>query len=124
MTANELFKDGQLAKAVEAQIQEVKTHPADQSKRLFLFELIIFTGDLDRAKRQGDLVKYDNIELESAMQTYRKLLDAEAARRRVFREGTKPLFLGEVPDHVNLRLYALTRLREGNKASPPALLTN
>ena len=124
MTANELFKAGQLAKAVEAQIQEVKTHPADQSKRLFLFELIVFTGDLDRAKRQGDLLKYDNIELESAMQTYRKLLDAEAARRRVFREGTKPLFLGEVPEHVNLRLDALNRLREGNKAEADSILKN
>src|SRR5262245_10874245 len=122
MTANEFYKAGQLAKAVEAQIQDVKSHPADHAKRLFLFELLIFAGDLDRAKRQGDLVKYDNIELESAMQTYRKLLDAETARRRVFREGTKPLFLGDVPDHVNIRLDALNRLREGNKTEANALL--
>lgn len=122
MNATELFKAGQLAKAVDAQIQEVKAHPADANRRLFLFELLLFTGDLDRAKRQGDLVKYDSIELESAMQSYRKLLDAEAARRKVFREGAKPMFIGEVPEHVTLRLDAINRLREGNTAEATALL--
>ncbi len=39
MTASELYKAGRLHEAIEAQLQEVKAQPADQGKRLFLFEL-------------------------------------------------------------------------------------
>ena len=42
MNASELYKAGKLQEAVDAQIKEVKASPADQSKRLFLFELLAF----------------------------------------------------------------------------------
>ena len=42
--------------------------------------LEVFTGDLDRAKRQADLIKYDQIELESANQL-RAFQSAESAGR-------------------------------------------
>jgi protein involved in temperature-dependent protein secretion len=38
MKAPDLFKDCRLQQAIDAQVQEVKTNPADQAKRLFLFE--------------------------------------------------------------------------------------
>ena len=38
MSANDFFKAGKLQDAIDAQVQEVKTNPADQAKRLFLFE--------------------------------------------------------------------------------------
>src|SRR4051794_19670600 len=49
MTAGELFRAGQLTKAIEAQLQEVRSAPADKAKRFFLFELLSFAGDFDRA---------------------------------------------------------------------------
>src|SRR5262245_43141677 len=60
MSASEAFKAGRLQEAIDAQIQEVRAHPADHGKRLFLFELAAFAGDLDRARRQIDAVKYDD----------------------------------------------------------------
>jgi len=39
MSASELFKAGKLQEAIDAQLKEVKNKPADQSERLFLFEL-------------------------------------------------------------------------------------
>jgi len=57
MDAGELFKAGRLAEAVAQQLQEVKAHPADQARRVFLFELLCFDGDLDRARRQADAIR-------------------------------------------------------------------
>jgi type VI secretion system protein ImpE len=112
MNAAELYKAGRLPEAIEAQIQEVKANPIDNSRRLFLFELLAFAGELDRARRQIDVVKYDDADLDMATLTYRKLLDSEEARRKLFAEGVPPGFFGEPPEHLRLRLAAVQQLRE------------
>jgi len=116
MSANDLFKAGKLQDAIDAQLTEVKTNPADHGKRLFLFELLSFAGDLDRARRQIDAISYGEMERDAAVLDYRKLLDAEQARRRLFGEGLAPQFLLPFPDHVHQRLEAVNRLREGRHA--------
>ena len=103
MNATELFRSGKLQEAIDAQVREVKTNPVDQGQRLFLFELLVFAGDLDRAGRQIEAIHYDNPELDGAVLAYRQLLDAEKARRRLFHEGLRPQFLAEPPEHVRLR---------------------
>src|SRR5262245_31591696 len=113
MNATDLFKAGRLQEAIDAQLKEVKASPGDQKKRLFLFELVAFTGDLDRARRQVEALKFDEVELETAALSYRKLLDAEQLRRRLFTESLKPEFFGEPGEHVGLRLDAVNRTREG-----------
>ncbi|MFL5246127.1 MAG: type VI secretion system accessory protein TagJ [Gemmataceae bacterium] len=122
MTASELLETGKLQGAIDAQVREVKSDPADAAKRLFLFELLAFAGDLDRARRQMDAIHYDELELEAARMAYRNLLDAEQARRRVMQEGIAPQFFGEVPAHGHLRLQALNRLRDGVPAEAASLL--
>src|SRR5947209_5039936 len=107
MSASDLFKAGQLQQAVDAQVKEVKAQPQDHARRLFLFELLAFSGDLDRARKQIDVLKYDDVAQEAAAQHYRHLLDAEALRRRLFRESLQPGFFGEVPDHAHIRLEAI-----------------
>jgi type VI secretion system protein ImpE len=123
MSASELFKAGRLQEAIDAQIQEVKANPADPSKRLFLFELLAFAGDLERAKKQIDALRFDQPELAAAVQDYRKILDAEQARRRLFREGAEPKFLVPPGDHVRLRMEAVGRLRDQQPAEAAELLT-
>jgi type VI secretion system protein ImpE len=112
MNPAELYKAGQLAEAVNAQIGEVKANPADHARRLFLFELLAFAGDWDRARRQIDAVQYNEPDLDIAVLAYRKLLDAEQKRRQLFTDGLKPGSLAEPPEHVRLRLEAVNRLRE------------
>jgi type VI secretion system protein ImpE len=114
MNASELFKQGKLQEAIEAQLKLVKEKPADHGQRLFLFELLAFAGDLDRAQRQIDAVQYGELELDAAVLSYRKLLDSERARRRLFSESLKPHFFGEPTEHVHWRLEGVNRLREGN----------
>ena len=77
MDAHQLFKSGNLAEAIDAQIAVVKSNPTDQGARLFLFELIAFTGDHDRAQRQLDAIKYEEPDLVAALVDYRRVLDAE-----------------------------------------------
>lgn len=122
MNASELFRAGQLPEAIQAQIQEVKTHPADPNRRLFLFELLAFAGDLDRARKQLDAVSYGQLELNASVASYRQLLEAEHSRRQVFHEGGSPQFLADPPEHVRLRLEAAHRLRENGTAEAAALL--
>jgi type VI secretion system protein ImpE len=122
VNANDSFKAGRLKEAIDAQLAGVKADPADHGKRIFLFELLCFSGDLDRAARQIDAVSYGEMELDTAVLSYRKLTDAERARRRLFEEGVQPKFLGEVPEHVYWRLEALICLREGRPADAQARL--
>jgi type VI secretion system protein ImpE len=113
MSATDLFKAGKLQDAIDAQVKDVKANPADQGKRLFLFELLTFTGDLDRARRQIDAISYTEPELVAGVLAYKVLLDSELARRRLFRDGVPPKFFGDAPEHVHWRLEAVNRLREG-----------
>lgn len=122
-TASDLYSEGKLQPAIDAQILEVKAKPADQGKRMFLFELLAFAGDLDRAKRQIEAIKYDDPHLSLAVTEYRQLLDSETARRRVFVEGVVPELVGSAPsEHVALRIEASDLLRRGQPAEAAALL--
>jgi type VI secretion system protein ImpE len=114
MIATELYKAGRLNEAIEAQIKEVKGNPADQSKRLFLYELLGFSGELERARRQIEALNYDDPDLVMTLQSYRKLIESEEARRKLFTEGLAPGFFGEPSEHLRLRLEAVNRLREGH----------
>jgi type VI secretion system protein ImpE len=122
MTASELFRAGRLKDALDAQLQDVKANPADQNRRLFLFELSAYSGDLERARRQIDLIHYDQPDLEGAVGLYRQCLDAEQARRAFFAGGPKPQLLGPAPEHLSQRLEALVQLRSSQTATAVQLL--
>ncbi len=124
MNAHELFNAGRLSEAIDAQLADVKANPGDQAKRLFLFELAVFSGDLDRATRQIEALKYDDMELQMAAKNYRDLLESERKRRLVFQEGTQPKFLSDPPEHVLLRLEAVKQLREGHVENAQQTLEN
>ena len=116
MDASEAYRAGRLAEAIEAQIKEVKAHPLDQGRRVFLFELLVFSGDLDRARRQIEAVRFDDPSQEMAAVAYRLLLESEQERRKMFQAGQAPKFLVDPPAHVRQRLEAVADLRAGRLA--------
>src|SRR5262249_29832216 len=122
MNANDLFKAGHLQPAIDEQLKAVKADPADHGKRLFLFELLAFAGDLERARKQIDAVDYGDMELNAAVMSYRLLLDAAKARRQLFAEGLRPRFYSDPPAHIHQRLEAIDMMREGKHAEASALL--
>ena len=122
MTASELFQAGQLQAAIDAQIQKVKSQPADQAARLFLFELMLFSGDLDRARKQLDVLNYDKPEATAAVDSYRSALASEQARRDVLAGKARPKFLKDAPAHAELRLQSLATLAADHPAEADALI--
>ncbi|WP_020475103.1 type VI secretion system accessory protein TagJ [Zavarzinella formosa] len=116
MDASELFRAGQLRAAIDAQIQRVKSSPADNGARLFLFDLLLFTGDYDRAAKHLQVLHYDQPQAIAAVECYRLALDAEKMRNEVFAGKDKPLFLGVAPDHAVGRLQALQLYAENKPA--------
>ncbi len=123
MTAAEYYKSGRLQDAIAAQLLDVREHPTDHAKRLFLFELLSFAGDLDRAQRQIDMIEYKDTLLDAATAIYKKLLDSERARRDLFARGVSPGFFGEPSEHLRLRVEAVNRLREGRPGEAAEALT-
>jgi type VI secretion system protein ImpE len=112
MNATELYKAGKLQDAIAAQNQEVRANPADDGRRLFLFELQAFAGDLEKARRQIDTVNYTEPERAAGVLSYKKLLESEQARRQFFKDGVPPKFFADQPEHVHWRIEAVNRLRE------------
>ncbi|MFO0812313.1 MAG: type VI secretion system accessory protein TagJ [Gemmatales bacterium] len=122
MTTHELFHAGRLKEAVDAQIQKIKNQPADKAARLFLVELLLFQGDLDRAKKHLDLLNYDSPEAQSGLELYRRAWDAEVERRQVLAGKSQPFGLIDSPEHISLRLQALEQYSQGHTAEGNALV--
>ena len=113
-TAKDLLDAGQLQAAIEAVSQDVKARPSEMQPRTFLFELLCFAGDWDRAERQLDVIGHQSAQAELGVQVYRNNLKAERDRVRLFSDGLAPHFLTEPPAYVDLHLNAINRMREGN----------
>ena len=116
MTASELFESGKLREAIDAQIAKVKAQPANNPARFFLFELFLFSGELDRARKQLDVLRYDDPQHIAAIEQYRNALDAEVKRRAVFAGTEQPKGLTDGPAHVMQRFEALPYLARGEIA--------
>jgi type VI secretion system protein ImpE len=116
MTASDLYHAGRLSDAIDAQVAAVKASPTDNRGRLFLFDLLLLTGDLDRARKQLDALRYADPKHLAAVACYRDALAAEAKRRAVFAGAADPECLTAAPDHVKLRLDAIKGLARGDHA--------
>lgn len=122
MTPHELFHAGRLRDAIDAQVAKVKAAPADQRARLFLFELFVFSGDLDRARKQLDLLNYDDPKHTAAVEQFRFALDAETRRRAVFAGSAAPEWLCTADGHLTRRLDAVHATARGQVADARRIL--
>jgi len=122
MTAEEFLKAGHLSAALEQLNHEVRSRPTDSQRRTFLFELLCFAGDYQRAERQLDVLGQQSATVEIGVQVYRHILTAEQTRHRLFAEGVQPDFLFPPPSYVSLHLEALHRLCNQQPAEAVALL--
>ena len=121
-TPRDLYQAGRLSAAIDALTAEVKANPADASGRIFLFELLAFAGQWDRAEKQIDVLGQAGPQAALAVEVYRANIAAERTRQRLFAEGLHPHFLNEPPPYVDRHLEAINRLREGNFAEARAVL--
>lgn len=115
-TAKEFLDRGSLASALETLVAEVKANPADTARRTFLFELLCFAGEWDRAEKQLEVVGHQSAKAEIGVQAYHQNIAAERARRRVFSQGEHPQFLTSPTSEISLQLMALAKLKENDLA--------
>jgi len=89
-TAKELFSEGRLDAAIETLGVELRSHPTDTQRRSFLFELLAFAGQYDRAEKQLDALARDGAMAEAGAAVYRAAIVAERVREHMFRVGDYP----------------------------------
>jgi len=113
---DQLFRAGRLSDSLEAQRDVVRNAPTDVGARVFLFALLSFSGEFERAGLALNAIgaQAGKVEVETA--TLRSLLVAEAERTEVLTRQGVPLLPPDPPAHVRARLRALTALRAGDLA--------
>jgi type VI secretion system protein ImpE len=126
MGAKELFDAGNLSGAIDQLTQEVKSNPRDLRSRIFLFELLCFAADYQRAERQLDAIAQtsEDVKVEMGAQIYRNALQAEKARQAFFTGANRlPNFFSEPPNYAAFHIEAVNHLREGRFEELEEVLT-
>lgn len=82
MNATELFRAGKLTEAIQKLTEEVRQEPLDVRKRTFLFELLCFAGDYDRAEKHLNALSEGGKNAELGALLYRAALHAERERKQ------------------------------------------
>jgi type VI secretion system protein ImpE len=101
MTPLALYREGRLREAIQALGEELRSNPLDAKRRTFLFELLLFAGEFDRAEKQLDLLAGANAEAAAGTLLYRSALHAERTRQSMFlNHETPPQKEGAVHDGV------------------------
>jgi type VI secretion system protein ImpE len=92
-TAGDAFRAGDLDAALAAATSAVKAAPTDSDARWLLAEMLLFTGEAERADRMLDAAALH--EPNPAVLEFRRLLRAEVVRAQVLAEGRAPKYQGD-----------------------------
>lgn len=90
-TAIDAFRAGRLSEAVEALGIELRHNPSDARRRTFLFELLCFAGDYERAVKQLDVLGSASKEAELGALLYKGAIRAQRERESLFADNAFPL---------------------------------
>jgi type VI secretion system protein ImpE len=110
MTPQQLLQAGKLDEAIQAASAEVRDNPQDTKRRTFLFELLCFAGDLDRAEKHLDLAAQGSQPAEMGALLYHAALHAERTRHDLFSKKQYPMPKGDAESGdlsitINGKLY-------------------
>lgn len=90
MSPEELYRAGRLDEAIQALGVALRSNPTDARRRTFLFELLCFAGEYERAEKQLDVLAREDKEAAMGALVYRSALHAERTRSEMFRRGSLP----------------------------------
>ena len=115
MTALALYREGKLREAIKALGEELRSNPLDAKRRTFLFELLLFAGEFDRAEKQLDILAGANAEAAAGTLLYRSALHAERTRQAMFVNHETPALVEEA---VHAGVWNGTEFSEFSDADP------
>jgi type VI secretion system protein ImpE len=95
MSAERLLREGKLDEAVKALGDELRDNPGNIRSRTFLFELLCFRGDYDRASTHLKMLGSQSKDAGVGALLYEGALHAERLRETMFRTGDLPAALPE-----------------------------
>jgi type VI secretion system protein ImpE len=87
MNPKELYQAGRLSDAIKALSAELRDNPTDTRRRTFLFELLCFAGEYERADKQLEVLAEAGPDSEIGVLLYRSALYAERQRQDLFERG-------------------------------------
>jgi len=90
MNALDLYRKGELNEAIKVLGEELRSHPLDTKHRTFLFELLCFAGNFDRAEKQLDILADSSSQAAAGALLYRSALHAERTRQALFAKREYP----------------------------------
>ncbi len=120
-TAGDALRAGDIAGALAAATAAIKAAPTDPDARWLMAEILLITGEAERADRMLDAAALH--EPNPAVLEFRKLLRAEVLRTQVVREGRAPKYQGDdatPAQKAALRARMLMRLGDAAGASEAA----
>jgi type VI secretion system protein ImpE len=90
MIAKQLFDAGRVTEAIQALGAHLRDHPADSASRTFLFELLCFAGEYDRAEKQLGVLAKGGQHAEVGAVLYYSALHGERTRLEMFQKQAFP----------------------------------
>ena len=117
MTAEELLQSGRPDEALAALQKQVRAHPGDTARRVFLFQLLAVLGQWERANTQLGVCGELDPSALPMVQSYREALRCEALRTEVFAGRRSPLIFGEPTPWLGLLLESLRCAASGDHAA-------
>jgi type VI secretion system protein ImpE len=90
MTPLALYREGKLREAIKTLGEELRSNPLDAKRRTFLFELLLFAGEYNRAEKQLDLLAGASADAAAGTLLYRSALHAERTRQAMFTNHETP----------------------------------
>lgn len=120
-TVADRFAAGQLDQAIEQLGVELRSAPDDAQRRRFLFELLSFAGQHERAGRQLDILAKESASVAAAIMPYRHALEAERVREHMFDTGDLPATPAEAVLTGTLNGVPFTRLADADPRIGPRL---
>jgi type VI secretion system protein ImpE len=120
-TAEESFRQGNLAECLQALQGEVRRRPEDTKLRIFLVQVLMLLGQWERALNQlGVLQELDAAALPM-VHSYGPAIQCERLRAGVFRGERGPLLFGEPEPWIAQMIQALGLHAQGRVADAAAV---
>jgi type VI secretion system protein ImpE len=123
MSAPALFAAGDLAGCLAQLQSDVRRQPADGKLRVFLAQLLMVTGDWDRALTQLGVAAELDAGALPMLHAYGAAIQCERLRTEVFRGTRSPLVFGDPVPWIAGMLQALALDAEGKAEQAAALRT-
>src|SRR5580704_3558170 len=88
--AKDLFAAGRVSEAIAVLGAWLRDHPEDVPQRTFLFEMLCFAGQYDRAEKHLSILSQGGKEAQLGATVYYAALHAEKERNELFPTQTSP----------------------------------